>query len=143
MLKRNTNSTGNNTAAMTRIPSPNVIVNIDATTRSIFEGCDDCDWTLVPSLVHLARITSTLSSLGSVHAVFSLPWTSKRRRENFKSTFNRILLLLCAFDILSSTEFFIGDWAMPASPPQDGYYYIERSEQPHQSSSLHVIDQLY
>ena len=99
-----------------------VIVEIDATSRAIVDGCGCPMHDGYDTVVLATRIAGVLSILGSIYVACSLSCTRARRAKNLKSTFNRLLLSLCFFDIISSLAFFFANWPIPTTPPNDGMH---------------------
>ena len=99
-----------------------VIVEIDATSRAIVDGCGCPTHDGYDTIVLATRIAGVLSILGSIYVACSLSCTKARRAKNMKSTFNRLLLSLCFFDIISSIAFFFANWPIPTTPPNDGMH---------------------
>ena len=111
------------TTATDEDESYGVLVYIDATTRAIVDGCVGCAiGETYELMVILTRIMGILSFMGSLYVVIGLTWKRSKRIKNMKSTFNRLLLILSIFDMISSIAFFFANWPIPASPPNDGMY---------------------
>jgi hypothetical protein len=59
------------------------------------------------------KVASILSILGSCYILHDC-WRKPAGRRN---TFHRLMMGLCAVDVITSTGFFVGNWAMPVDTP--------------------------
>lgn len=100
-----------------------VLLRIDAYSRAYIDTCNCTEdetvaerkrmWTIT------LRVSSVLSILGSNYIILSLIGTGARRKKNLQLLFNRLLISICCFDIISSFAIFWGAWAEPSQPPGD------------------------
>lgn len=79
----------------------------------------------------ILKVGSLLSAIGSAWIVYSMVAGAKDaadRKKKLDRTFDRLLLCLCAADLVSSMSFFLGSWSVPANPPSEypvHTYYAE------------------
>eukprot|EP00980_Cylindrotheca_fusiformis_P028518 scaffold22607_cov123-Cylindrotheca_fusiformis.AAC.15 len=104
----------------TSLTTDGVIVSVDAVSRSFIDASDS-EHTAEDAKLWMIflRVSSGLSLVGSIYVLSSLIGTRERRSGSMDLLFNRLLLGICIFDILSSTAMLLGSWPMQASPPGD------------------------
>ena len=61
----------------------------------------------------IPKIAGLLSMLGSSYIIYSIVGTRRGRVHKFKSTFNRLLVALSVFDLISSFANFLSHWMFP------------------------------
>jgi hypothetical protein len=71
---------------------------------------------ILPAII--PKFTGLASILGSSYIIYSLIGTSKARKEKLDTTFNRFLLILSFYDIISSSGAFLSTWTVPREPPE-------------------------
>eukprot|EP00980_Cylindrotheca_fusiformis_P028521 scaffold22607_cov123-Cylindrotheca_fusiformis.AAC.18 len=104
----------------TPITTGGIVVSVDAVSRSFVDycECEDIEDDAKRWMIFL-RVSSGLSLVGSIYVFLSLMGTKKRRSEKMGILFNRLLLSISIFDIISSITMLLGSWPMQSSPPGD------------------------
>eukprot|EP00980_Cylindrotheca_fusiformis_P028519 scaffold22607_cov123-Cylindrotheca_fusiformis.AAC.16 len=104
----------------TSLTADGIVVSIDAVSRCFIDD-GDSEYTAEDAKLWMIflRVSSGLSLVGSIYVFCSLIGTKKSRSEKMGLLFNRLLLRISIFDILSSITMLLGSWPMQSSPPGD------------------------